>query len=196
MPRKLVGVPAALFGLMLWAGAAGATLAGTVIGVSGSCTDHGRVLNRGDQVQIGDPLDVPADGKLKLQTVDGSVVTAAQDSTITVARDTIDGSVHNIKLSLTQGVLHVISTTRLFEVSTPVGTAAAASDSADWFIKAESGSAQVGVLGGMVDFTSNLTGHSVSIPARWGTRLEAGRAPMPPRIWSQMEFNAVIRLTQ
>ena len=52
MGRKLVGVPFAIGGLMLWAYAAAAMPAGTVIGVSGSCTDHGRVLNRGDAVQI------------------------------------------------------------------------------------------------------------------------------------------------
>ena len=50
--RKLVGVPLAIFGLMLWAGPAAAVPAGTVIAVSGSPRDHGRVLNRGDPVQI------------------------------------------------------------------------------------------------------------------------------------------------
>ncbi len=49
---------------------------------------------------------------------------------------------------------------------------------------------------GKVDLTSAATGRSVSIPVRWGTRLEAGRDPMLPRVWSQMEFNAVIRLTE
>ena len=45
-----------IFGL-LWVGAAAATPAGTVVGVSGSCTDLGRPLSRGDMVQIGDTLD-------------------------------------------------------------------------------------------------------------------------------------------
>jgi len=66
MERKLVGVLFTIFGLIFWAGAAAATPAGTVVGVSGSCTDHGRALNRGDVVQIGDTLDVPAGGNLKL----------------------------------------------------------------------------------------------------------------------------------
>ena len=62
MERKLVGLVLAIFGLMLWAGPAAATPAGTVVEVSGSATDHGRVLNRGETVQIGDTLDVPAGG--------------------------------------------------------------------------------------------------------------------------------------
>jgi len=149
MERKLVGVLFAIFGPIFWAVAAAATPAGTVIGVSGSCTDHGHVLSRGDAVQIGHTLDVPAD--------------VAGPST--------------------------------FEVSTAVGTASVSSNSADWFIKAKPDSAQVAVLAGTVDLTSTETGQSVSIPARWGTRLETGLDPVLPRVWAQGEFNAVIRLT-
>jgi hypothetical protein len=176
---------------MLWAGAAAAAPAGTVVGVSGSCTDLGRALSRGDTVQIGDTLDVLAGGNLKLRMIDGSVISIASGSRITVT-----GSGRAAKLLMTQGVLRVTSVTRPFEVSTAVGTAAVASDSADWFVKAEAGSAQVGVLAGTVNLTNSQTGESVSIPARWGTRLEAGRAPVPPRVWNQMEFNAVIRVTE
>jgi FecR protein len=189
--RELVGALFAIFGLMLWAGAAAATPAGTVVGVSGSCTDLGRALSRGAVVQIGDTLDVPAGGNLKLQGTDGSVISVAPGSRVTVT-----GSGRAAKLLMTQGLLRVTSVTRPFEVATAVGTAAAASDSADWFVKAEAGSAQVGVLAGTVNLTSSQTGESVSIPAHWGTRLEAGRAPVPPRVWNQMEFNAVIRVTQ
>jgi ferric-dicitrate binding protein FerR (iron transport regulator) len=189
--QKLVRALLTIFGLMLWAGAAAATPAGTVVGVSGSCTDLGRALSRGDLVQIGDTLDVPAGGNLKLRTTEGSVISIASGSRITVT-----GSGRAAKLLMTQGLLRVTSVARPFEVSTAVGTAAVASDSADWFVKAEAGSAQVGVLAGTVNLTSSPTGESVSIPAHWGTRLEAGRAPVPPRVWSPMEFNAVIRVTE
>jgi hypothetical protein len=199
MERKLIGVLFTTFGLMLWAGAAAATPAGTVVGVSGSCTDHGRVLNRGDAVQIGDRLDVPAGGNLKLQMADGSVILIAPDSSVTVASYSIDGSGRDVRLSLTQGVLRaqVASVTgpSTFEVSTAVGTASLASASADWFIRVQPDSAQVGVLAGTVDLTSTVTRESVSIPAHWGTRLETGLDPVLPRVWAQREFNAVIRLT-
>jgi ferric-dicitrate binding protein FerR (iron transport regulator) len=189
--RKLAEAPFAIFALMLWASAAAAAPAGTVVGVSGSCTDLGRALSRGAVVQIGDTLDVPAGGNLKVQMTDGSVISIASGSRITLT-----GSGRAAKLLVTQGLLHVTSATRPFEVSTAVGTATVASDSADWIVKAEAGAAQVGVLAGTVNLTSSVTGESVSIPARWGTRLEAGRAPVPPRVWSPMEFNAVIRLTE
>ena len=187
--RKSIGALFMIFGL-LWVGAAAATPAGTVVGVSGSCTDLGRPLSRGDMVQIGDTLDVLAGGNLKLRMTDGSVISIASGSRITVT-----GSGRVAKLLMTQGLLRVASVTRPFEVSTAVGTAAAASDSADWFVKAEARSAQVGVLAGTVNLTSSPTGESVSIPTHWGTRLEAG-PPVPPRVWNQMEFNAVIRVTE
>jgi hypothetical protein len=199
MGRKLVGVPFAIGGLMLWAYAAAAMPAGTVIGVSGACTDHGRVLNRGDAVQIGDTLNVPAGANLKLQMADGSVISVAPDSSISVTSYSIDGSGRNVRLRLAGGALRaqVTSVTgpSTFEVSTAGGTASVGSASADWFIKAQADSAQVGVLAGTVDLTSIVTGQSVSIPAHWGTRLETGLDPVLPRLWAQAEFDVVIHLT-
>ena len=194
--RNLVGALFVIFGPTLGIGIAAATPVGTVIEVSGSCIDHGRVLKFGDAVQIGDTLDVPPGGKLKLQMADGSAISVAPDSNITVASYNINGSSRSVKLSLAQGVLRITSATRPFEVSSAVGTAAASSASADWFVESKAGSARVAVLAGIVDLTSNLIGQSVSIPAHWGARLEAGRAPVPPRVWNQMEFNAFIRITQ
>jgi hypothetical protein len=196
MQRKLLGALFAIFGLMLWAGAAAITPAGTVIGLSGSCTDRGHALHPGDTVHIGDTLEVPADGSLKVRMADGSMISVASGTSINLANYDSAGSGRGAKLLLTQGLVRVTSVTRPFEVSTAVGTAQAGSDSADWFVKAEAGSAQVGVLAGVVDLTNILTGVSVSIPVHWGTRLEAGRAPVPPRRWTQMEFNAVTRLTE
>jgi hypothetical protein len=199
MERKLVGVPFAIGSLMLWAYAAAAMPAGTVIGVSGSCTDHGRVLNRGDAVQIGDTLNVPASANLKLQMADGSVISIAPDSSISVKSYSIDGSGRNVRLRLMGGALRaqVTSVTgpSTFEVSTAGGTASVGSAPADWFIKAQVDSAQVGVLAGTVDLTSIVTGQSVSVPAHWGTRLEAGLDPVLPRLWAQAEFDVVIHLT-
>jgi hypothetical protein len=200
MGRKSVGVLFAILGMMLLAGAAAATPPGTVVVVSGSCTDHGRVLKSGDAVQISDTVEVPAGGNLQLQMADGSMIAVAPGSSMTVASYNIGGSSRYVRLLLTQGLLraHVTSVTgpSTFEVSTAVGTALVGSDSADWFIKAQAGSAQVGVLAGSVDLTSTVTGQSVSIPAHWGTSLEAGLDPVLPRVWAQREFSAVIRLTE
>ena len=57
--RNLVGALFAIFGPTLGTGTAAVTSVGTVIEVSGSCIDHGRVLKIGDVVQIGDTLYVP-----------------------------------------------------------------------------------------------------------------------------------------
>ena len=199
MERKLVRVLFTTFSLMLSAYAAAAAPAGTVLSVSGSCTDHGRVLNRGDAVHIGDALNVPSGANLKLQMADGSVISVAPNSSMTVASYSIDGSGRNVKLWLTTGALRaqVTSVTgpSTFEVSTAGAVASVDSTWADWFIKAQPNSAQVGVLAGTVDLRSAVTGESVSIPARWGTRLETGLDPVLPRVWAQAEFNAVIHLT-
>jgi hypothetical protein len=118
---------------------------------------------------------------------------------MTVVGYSIDAPSSNVRLSLTRGALRAqISSIRdpsTFEVATASGTASVASASADWFIKAQPDAAQVAVLVGTIDLRSAVTGDSVSIPARWGTRLETGLDPVLPRIWAQREFNAVIRLT-
>ncbi len=201
MLRNLVGTLFTILVLMPLAGAApAATLAGTVVALSGPCVAHGRALRRGDAVQVGDTVGVPAGANLELRMVDGSVILVAPGSSMTVASYSTGGAGRLAKLSLAYGLLRALVTRvagpSTFAVSTAAGTASVSSASADWFIKAEADSAQVGVLAGTVDLTSAARGRSVSIPAHWGTRLDVGLAPMLPRVWSQGEFNAVIRLTE
>jgi hypothetical protein len=54
---------------------------------------------------------------------------------------------------------------------------------------------QVGVLDGTVSLTSAATQRSVNIPARWGARVEAGRNPVPARVWTRAEFDDFIART-
>lgn len=201
MRRRLVGALFAMLGLMFWANTTAAAMpAGTVVAVGGSCTAGGRALVPGSAVQVGDTIDVPPRNKLKLRMVDGSVISIAPGSFMTVEQYNVGGAARDVKLWLTQGLLRAVVDTvagpSAFEVSTAVGTASVGSASADWFVKAEPGSAQVGVLAGEVDLTSAATRHSVSIPGRWGTRLETGRDPVPPRNWTEAEFDAVTDSTQ
>jgi hypothetical protein len=199
MRHASIGVLLATLGLVLGSSAAHATQAATVAGVAGSCTANAHALKRGDAVQVGETIDVPTDSNVKLQMADGSVISVASDSNLTVAGYDVAGGRH-AKLSLSKGLLRVVvppaAGAFTFEVSTSAGTRSVSSGSADWFVQAQPVSAQVGVLRGTVDFTSVTTGQSVSIPAHWGTRMEAERSPMLPRVWAQMEFNAVIRLTE
>lgn len=178
--------------------------AGTVVGVSGSCfVESGgqrAQLRIGQPVQVSDTVDVPADGKLKLRMTDGSIVSVAAGSRVTIASYTVDGAGQrqSAQLSLAQGLIRAVvapvGQPASFEVSTAVGTAAVRST--DWFIEARPGSAQVGVLDGSVTLTSAATRRSETIPARWGARLEAGRDPVPARVWSPAEFQAVITRTE
>jgi hypothetical protein len=81
----------------------------------------------------------------------------------------------------------------VFEVDCAAGRAAARLT--DWFMETQPESVRVGVLEGSVILTSRATGRSVSIPARWGARLEAGLDPVAPRPWSTAEFADVIART-
>jgi hypothetical protein len=177
--------------------------AGSVVGLLGQCLvdrqGHPIPLKLGDAVAVSDTIEVPADGKLKLRMSDGSIVSIASGTRMTVAAYQIDaaGQRQNAQLSLAQGLLRAVvapvNRPSNFEVSTAVGTAAVRST--DWFLEAKPGSAQVGVLSGSVVLSSGATGHSVTIPARWGARLETGLDPVPARTWSPQEFQAVISRT-
>jgi hypothetical protein len=199
IPRVLV---AAVL-MLLSAAVALAAPAGTVVGLNGPCvveSGGARAPARlGQTVQVGDTVETPADGKMKLRMSDGSVVSVAAGTRMTIAAYGVDGAGQRQQatLSIAQGLLRAVvapvDRPASFEVSTAVGTAAARST--DWFIAGTAAAMQVGVLSGSVAMTSGATQRAVVIPARWGARLEAGRDPVSPRLWSQAEFDAVIART-
>jgi hypothetical protein len=201
MRRKFVSMLFAIFSLMLLADAASAiTPAGKVDAVSGSCTAHGRVLKRGDVVQVSDTVEVPAGGKLKLRMADGSLISIAADSSMTVASYDIGSAGRHAKLSLTRGLLRAVVVAvggpSTFEVSTAVGTASVRSADADWFIESQPGSARVGVEAGTIELTSTTTGGSAKIPAKWGGSQMAGLEPALPRPWPRDELDEFIARTE
>jgi hypothetical protein len=178
--------------------------AGTVVGISGVCFvvsgGSRAALRLGQSVQVGDTLDVAASAKLKLRMADGSIISVASATQVTIRAYAIDaaGQRQDATLSLGQGLLRAVvapvTGPAKFEVDTAVGTAAVRST--DWFVEAFRASMQVGVLSGTIVLTSDATGRSVAIPALWGGRLEAGLDPVPPRLWSQAEFDAVLARTE
>jgi hypothetical protein len=189
--------------MLFGSGGALAAPAGTVVGLSGQCfVESGGArapLRLGQAVQVSDTVEVPAGGKLKLRMTDGSVVSVSEGSRMTVSAYAVNpaGQRENAHLSLGQGLVRAVvapvERPASFEVETAVGTAAVRST--DWFVEASGSGMQVGVLTGSVDMVSRATRRGVLIPARWGGRLEAGRDPVPPRVWSQAEFDAVIART-
>jgi len=182
---------------------AAAPAAGQVLASFGECfVEAGgqrSALRLGDPVHVGDTVDVAAGAKLKLRMNDGSVIAAASGTRLTIDNYAVggDGQSRDAKLSLSGGLVRAVVATfkepSHFEVDT--ATAVAAVRSTDWFIDARPGATQIGVLGGSVSLTSRATGKAVDIPARWGARVEAGRDPVPARVWTQAEFADFIART-
>jgi len=207
MPARLQGCGLALMMaalVLLSSRSSMAQSAGTVIGISGDCFvvsgGSRTALRLGLAVQVGDILDVAAPAKLKLRMADGSIISVAAGTQMTIRAYAVDGAGQrqDASLSLGQGLLRAVvapvTGPARFEVNTAVGTAAVRST--DWFVEAFPGAMQAGVLTGSIVMTSGATGASVTIPERWGARLEAMRNPVPPRVWSQAEFDAVIARTE
>jgi hypothetical protein len=170
--------------------------AGEVLALFGQCfvETGGRrsPLKLGDPVRIGDTVDVAAGAKLKLRMNDGSVIALAAGGRLTIADYRVGdgGQSRDATLSLGEGLLRAVVPALKgaphFEVDTATGVAAVRST--DWFIDARPGSTQVGVLEGRVSLRSVATGREIVIPARWGARVEAGRDPVPARVWTDAEF--------
>jgi hypothetical protein len=191
--------------ILLWFGVARAAVpAGTVVGVSGQCFVQAEgkrtPLKLGDAVHVADILDAPAGAKLKLRMNDGSVLSVAAGSQLTIGAYTGDanGKRQDVELSLAQGLMRAVVASvehpATFEVKTAVGTAGVRST--DWFIEAQPGTTKVGVLIGSVSLMSNGTGVAVTVPARSGASVAAGQNPAAPRAWHQSEFNALIARTE
>jgi hypothetical protein len=200
--RDLILMAAAFWASLSPSAGIAADAAGSVVGVVGQCVVQraggATPLKLGDAVAVTDTIAVPADGKLKLRMSDGSVISLAAGTSLTIsAYQTSGGQRQNAQMSLSQGLIRAVvapvERPANFEVSTAVGTAAVRST--DWFIEAKQGSAQVGVLSGSIVLRSAATRREVTIPARWGARLEAGRDPVDARVWAPQEFQAVISRT-
>jgi hypothetical protein len=177
--------------------------AGEVLALSGQCSAEAggekRPLKPGDAVHVGETLAVAAAAKLKLRMKDGSIIAIAAGGRLTIADYRVGdgGESRDVTLSLGEGLLRAVVSTLKgpphFEVDT--ATSVAAVRSTDWFIEAQPGSTQVGVLEGRVSLKSVATGKEIVIPAHWGARVEAGRDPVPARVWTGAEFDNFIRRT-
>jgi hypothetical protein len=156
------------------------------------------------QSMSGETLEVAAGAKLKLRMNDGPIIAIASEGRLTIADYRVGngGESRDATLSLGAGLLcAVVSTLKgppHFELDTATGVAAVRST--DWFIEAKPGSTQVGVLEGRVSLRSVATGKEAVIPAHWGARVEAGRDPVPARVWtgpnSTISFGARIWATR
>jgi hypothetical protein len=185
------------------AAAAAGPQAGAVLAMFGQCigeTDgSAHTLSLGDPVYVAETVDVAAGAKLRLRMNDGSIISIASGTRLTIADYRVGdgGQSRAATLSLGMGLLRAVVSALKgpahFEVDTATGVAAVRST--DWFIEAKPRSTRVGVLDGRVSLQSLATGREIVIPAHWGARVEAGRDPVPARVWSDAEFDNFIRRT-
>jgi hypothetical protein len=200
MPRVLARAALGFMFVLLWSGAARpAVLAGTVVAISGQCFVEAEgkrtPLKAGDTVNVADTIDVPASAKLKLRMNDGSIVSVASGSQLTIAAFTVDadGKRHDAQLSLAQGLIRAlvapVDRPSTFEVKTGVGSAGVRST--DWFVEMQPGEMAVAVLAGSVALASSATGAEVTIPAGSGADVAAGADPTQPRVLRKAEFAAL-----
>jgi hypothetical protein len=190
--------------LLLSTGFALAAPAGTVVGLGGACVVESggarSALKLGQSVEVGDTVDIPADGKLKLRMADGSVIALAAGTRMTIVAYAADGARQrqDALLSLTHGLLRAVvapvDRPARFEVDTAVGSAAVRST--DWFVEASETDMQVRVISGSVALTSAATQRTQTIPARWGSHLAAGHDPTPPRALRRSDLDALIGRTR
>jgi hypothetical protein len=183
--------------------AAAGPQAGAVLAMFGQCTGEtdgsAHTLSLGDPVYVMETVDVAAGAKLRLRMNDGSIISIASGTRLTVTEYRVgDGRQSRAAtLSLGMGLLRAVVSALMgpahFEVDTATGVAAVRST--DWFIEAKPRSTRVGVLEGRVTLQSLATGREIVIPAHWGARVEAGRDPVPARVWSDAEFDNFIRRT-
>ncbi len=179
--------------------------AGSVVGLVGACIvesgGNRKPLALGQAVQVGDTVEVPTDGKLRLRMSDGSMISAAPGTRVTITTYTTDtkGQREDAQLGLTQGLLRAVVTPvtgspARFEVDTALGTAAVRST--DWFVEAAGTSMDVAVLTGSIEFASTASKHSVTVAAGRGSRIDGSQDPTAPRVWRSDEFDALIVRTR
>lgn len=173
--------------------------AGEVLAAKGDCAVESagkkQPLKLGDAVQVGDVVDVPDGARLKLRMADGSVISAASGTRVTI--ESYGTQPRDAKLNLASGVLRAVvasvgQSTR-FEVETATGVAAVRST--DWFVNVTRAGTQVGVLDGAVSLTSRATRSAVTIAKGEGSRVEPTGNPYPPRVWAKSEFDELIART-
>jgi len=178
--------------------------AGSVVGVLGGCViesgGNRAAAKLSSAVQVGDTVEVPEGGRLRLRMADGSVVTIAAGTRmkVTAYGVTDAGKRQEAQLSLQEGLVRaqvapVKGTPAQFEIDTAAGVTAARST--DFFVEAQQGWVQTVVLSGSVTLTSAATGAVTTIAARQGARLETGHEPAAARAWPAAEISKLIART-
>jgi hypothetical protein len=201
--RRIFAVVAiALLG-MLCARTSVAAASGEILALSGAAsieTDgQQRPVAMGDPIQVGDIIDVPQDSKVRLRMNDGSIITLAPGTRMTIDKYDVDGSGvrQDVELTMSSGLLRTVvsagSGTPNFEVKTATGVAAVRGT--DWYIDAQGDATRVYVVAGIVSLSDPSGGSSVTISPMEASTVDAHKEPMKSRPVTQLELSALVKRT-
>ena len=187
--------------LVLWHGAASAQTAGAVLALRGDAAREAggthQPLKVQDAVAVGDTLAVGAGGKLKVRLVDGSVLSLAENTRLTIDAAMVQGDRRDVGMTLADGLLRAVVSKMgpdsRFEVGS--ATAVAAARSTDWFVEVTADRMRVGVLEGVVALAGRASAKSVEVKRREGARVDGAAEPTAPKLWSKAEFDEYRRRT-
>ena len=156
-----------------------------VAGVGGTVSLSGRALIVGDRLSQGAVVETGADGSVTIDLADGSTVTLQKSSVLKLDQMVrIDGveAAHSTQLKLDAGRVEAAVKPHRdvgrFEIITPVAVSAVRGTQFRDAYTAEDTHAATETLEGAVSVGAAAV--AVPVPAGYGTRVEQGRAPLPP----------------
>lgn len=204
-PSLLRGVTVALlFALVALAGAAHAAdaVVGKVLAVRGEVVAEAgreRVRLTVDMQVRATFVIVAANGKAKIELVDGSIVSVGENSRVRIA-DVAAPAAPATRVELLSGALRLLVVKATpgarFEVETE--TAVAAVRGTDWAIEATHDNTGVVVLTGSVEVRSRdaaAVGAVLLDQPGTGTDVRRGSAPTPPARWGEARRSALLART-
>jgi len=199
---RVVAVTFALLMLLLRQPAVAETC-GEVLALSGSAlietNGQQRQAALGDPVQVGDTINVSQDARLRLRMGDGSIVTLAPGTQMTVGKYDVDGGGirHDAELTMAAGLLHAVVSAGggvpNFEVKTATGVAAVRGT--DWYVDSQGNRTQVYVVTGEVSLTDPAGHGPVMIPPMSASAVGNGEQPAPIRAVTQLELQTLAART-
>jgi hypothetical protein len=157
----------------------------SVAAVSGTVTQAGVVVVRGQSLPQGSVVETGADGSITIDLADGSVITLQKSSSLgldQMAR--IDGvdAAHSIRLKLGTGRAETVVKPHRdvgrFEISTPVAVSAVRGTLFRNAYDPDSSHATTETLEGTVGVASSAA--AVSVAAGYGTRIDRDQPPLAP----------------
>jgi len=188
---------------LLWAPPAIAAACGEVLAMSGTATietgGQQRPAAVGEPVQVGDTITVPQNAKVRLHMDDGSIVTVAAGTQMTIGKYDVDatGTRQEAELTMPAGLMRAVVSagggTPNFEVKTATGVAAVRGT--EWYVDAQGDTTQVYVVTGDVSLADAAGRNAVTIPKMSASSVVAHKTPTPIRPVSQLELNGLAERT-